>query len=204
MTDSEQGETDKKEPCNDCENMIRTKCNQIIDTAEKNGFTNKILGVIYTYVHYIIICSVAFIFSFNNFYFDRGALRSLTVTQWKGIYVLQFINHKLTLAVKDNGIKNSKTLDMRIESKREISIDFFPGKPPIIDIGRWDSIETPHTSSMQFSDGKWRYDDLLNRFMNQSNSLNQELGKISDFSKLNLLQKCKDDECIASALSQFK
>lgn len=77
MTDSEQGKTDKNETdkpdkndktetCNDCENVIRTNCNKLIDTAEKNGFTNKILGLIYTYVHYIIICSVAFIFSFNN------------------------------------------------------------------------------------------------------------------------------------------
>jgi len=83
MIDSEQGKTDKtdetyktdktdktdknkKEKYSDYENVIRTKCNQIIETAENNGFTNKILGLIYTYIHYIIIFSVAFIFSFNN------------------------------------------------------------------------------------------------------------------------------------------
>jgi hypothetical protein len=47
-------------------NIIRTASNNILESAEHYGFTNRILGLIYTYVHYVIILLVGFVFSFNN------------------------------------------------------------------------------------------------------------------------------------------
>lgn len=48
------------------ENIIRNITNTILDSTEKIGFTQKILGNIYTYIHHLFVLLVAFIFSFNN------------------------------------------------------------------------------------------------------------------------------------------
>lgn len=48
------------------ENIIRKISNTILDSTEKIGLTQKILGTLYTYIHHLLVFLVAFIFSFNN------------------------------------------------------------------------------------------------------------------------------------------
>jgi hypothetical protein len=144
-------------------------------------------------------------FSFNDFvFYSSGEVKSFKAIQWKGLHVIEFVKHKITTADKDNGITKSITPNMRIDSKRIISVDKFPGKTPIIDVGDWIALNDPLTPSAEYRDGKWKYDDLLDRFMEKTNTFNHEIEKISQFSKLNLLQSCKKEECIKLTLSEFK
>jgi hypothetical protein len=47
-------------------NCIRTTTNTILNSLKKNGWSNTIIGLIYTIVHYIIMIAGAFIIFFNT------------------------------------------------------------------------------------------------------------------------------------------
>ena len=47
-------------------NCIRTTTNTILNSFKKNGWSNTIIGLIYTFVHYIIMIAGAFIIFFNT------------------------------------------------------------------------------------------------------------------------------------------
>ncbi len=148
-------------------------------------------------------------FSFEDFEFiANGEIKSYVVRQWKGISVIDFVHHKITTADKDNGISKSMTLDMRVTSGRKITVDIFPGKPPIINLENWVSFASgPVTPTADFINGKWRFQGALFgslMYFYQSNKSNYEIEKIEKFRKLNLLQLCKNDSCIVDALNQFK
>jgi hypothetical protein len=46
-------------------NCIRTVTNTILDYFQKNKWTNKCIGIIYTFLHYVIMLTGIFIVSFN-------------------------------------------------------------------------------------------------------------------------------------------
>jgi hypothetical protein len=46
-------------------NCIRTATNTILDFFQKNGLTNKFIGIVYTFLHYVIMLTGVFIASFN-------------------------------------------------------------------------------------------------------------------------------------------
>ena len=48
------------------ENIIRIVSNTILNLIKRVGLTNALLGMVYTYAHYILIFLVAFVFSFNS------------------------------------------------------------------------------------------------------------------------------------------
>jgi hypothetical protein len=122
---------------NNNENIIRNISNIILDSTEKIGLNQQIIGTIYTYIHHLLVFLVAFIFSFNNNIIHLCVLLIIVSLDAFSVVVLhgcpltqleqKYLNEN-TCEIRSNQLKNARILykcDHEYEKQIELLINIW-------------------------------------------------------------------------------
>ena len=100
------------------ENIFRTISSSVLETIKKFGITNEVVGLIYTYVHFLIIFLVGFIFSFNNNIYHLIAILIVISLDALSVVVL----HGCPLTLLEQKYLNTSSCEERSESFKNARI----------------------------------------------------------------------------------
>jgi len=111
VKDNKDNINDKKNEKISDENIFRTISSNILVTIKQIGITNEVVGLIYTYVHFLIIFLVGFIFSFNNNIYHLIVVLILISLDALSVVVL----HGCPLTLLEQKYLNTNTCEERSE-----------------------------------------------------------------------------------------